>query len=160
MQVAIGTDLATALRALRELDEVHRPCESPPKKRRKVEAEEMKGGAGRFDGSEIPNNHLKRIQPRKIMGYVPYQLVIAGFFVHQQDEERGEASRYHAFFHQLSWVLKSIREHPKHVKIETRNYQNFPHFPVRWGLVLSKPQLTKKSKWTVRSQEAPGDFLF
>ena len=72
LQVAIGTDLATALRALRELDEVHRTCESPPKKRRKVEAEEMKGGAGRFDGSEIPNNHLKRIQPRKVMGYFPY----------------------------------------------------------------------------------------
>ena len=31
------------------------------------------------------------------MGYSPYQLVIAGFFFHQEDEERGEASRYHAF---------------------------------------------------------------
>ena len=46
MQVAIGTDLATALRALRCFDEVvkgesDRTCESPPKKRRKVE--EMKG---------------------------------------------------------------------------------------------------------------------
>ena len=65
MQVAIGTDLATALRALRELDEVvkgesdsDRTCESPPKKRRKVEAEEMKG-EGRFDGRN-PANHLER----------------------------------------------------------------------------------------------------
>ena len=62
MQVAIGTDLATALRALREFDEVvkgdsDRTCESPPKKRRKVEAEEMKG-EGRFDGRN-PANHLE-----------------------------------------------------------------------------------------------------
>ena len=46
MQVAIGTDLATALRALRPFHVGHvngesRRCESPPTKRRKVE--EMKG---------------------------------------------------------------------------------------------------------------------
>ena len=29
---------------------------------------------------EIPNNHLTCMKPCKIMGYVPYQLVIAEFF--------------------------------------------------------------------------------